>query len=357
MSKPHRRLALGTALALVVAAVAASAHATTTAPAPSTTSMFVDTAAFPTIAISVVVPHESATPPKVVENGLPVTLLSARNIGRAHVAAIVIDHSRSMRGAPLREAVGVAKALIANRKAGDRMAVFAVASKAELLAPFSTDPAVADKALTELTYDTRTGTQLYNGIVLASAALKREPGHDKVIFVLSDGQSTDATVGVPEAATAAAAAGASVYPIAIDTATYLPRRLRALSRATSGAFLGAATRANPADTPDIASDVRRTWRLEYVTLASAGHTIAVQVAQAGSPPESAAVRVGGVVPQQSWLKKNLALLVIIVVVAFLALLVIAIRGSAKKKPGKGRKPVHGRRPPPPPQRRPPTRRR
>jgi hypothetical protein len=324
----RRHFGLGGAVTLVLAAVVASAPANAAAP---TSSMFVDTAAFPTIAISVVVPRVSVKPPKVLENGLPVKLLSARDIGRATVAAIVLDHSRSMRGVPLHEAVGVAKGLLADRNAGDRMAVFAVASKAEVLAPFSTNPAAADKALSQLTFDRRTGTQLYQGIVLASDALKHEPGHEKVIFVLSDGQSTDKTIGVPEAATAAAAAGAAVYPITIDSATYLPRRLRALSRATSGAFLGAATRANPADSAGIASDVRRTWRLEYQTDARAGQTVTIQVEQAGSPAQTSVLRVGGFVPQQSFVKKNLAILVIVVLLAIIGVVVIAARGSANKK--------------------------
>ena len=63
-------------------------------------------------------------------------------------------------------------------------------------------------------------------------------------------------------AAAATAAHASVYPVMIDSATYLPRTLRELSRATHGAFLGAETRSGSTDYAAIAADARTAarWR-------------------------------------------------------------------------------------------------
>ena len=112
--------------------------------------------------------------------------------------------------------------------------------------------------------------------MLAANALKHQPGARKVIFVVTDGQGTTGTAGIGEAAAAATAAHASVYPVMIDSATYLPRTLRELSRATQGAFLGAETRSGSTDYAAIAADARRTWRILYNTTAKPGSTIEVK---------------------------------------------------------------------------------
>ena len=119
------RIGAGVAAILVAATAAGSATAV-----PASTSIFVDTAAWPTIAISVVLPGTSTARPVLFENGFHVRIAGASNVGRADAVAVAVDHSQSMRGAALRTAVGVAKALVSDRTRGDRMGVFAIASRA-----------------------------------------------------------------------------------------------------------------------------------------------------------------------------------------------------------------------------------
>jgi von Willebrand factor type A domain len=284
-----RRLGLGAAVLLAAASTTGSAAL---GAAPASTSIFVDTAAWPTIAVSVVLPRESTTPPVVYENGVPVQLAGAVNVGRAATAVVAVDHSQSMRGAALKTARGVALQLLLDRQHGERLALVSIASKAVRLAPFSRNPTAGEKALTKLRVDRRYGTALFDGVVLAANALRHEPGTGKVIFLVTDGQGTTGSADIGAAAEAASRAHASVYPVMIDSATYLPRTLRELSRATQGAFLGAETRSGSTDYSAIASDVRRTWRIVYTTKAGPGTTISLKVAE----PHAAAVTTSAVMP-------------------------------------------------------------
>jgi hypothetical protein len=267
----------------------------------------------------------------VFENGVGVRVIGAGNVGRADTAAIAVDHSRSMRGAALKAALGVARQLLADRTRGDRMAVFAIASKATEVAPFARTPAAGEKALAKLRVDRRYGTALYDGVVLAAHKLKTVPGKRKVIFLITDGQGTTGTADIGQAAGAAAAANVSVYPVMIDSATYLPRSLRELSRATSGAFLGAETRSGSTNYAAIASDVRRTWRILYTTAAKPGSTITVKVAEPGAAPVSATAKIPGKAPGKSIFRGHgYAILAVFVVVgAFFVVLLIG-RPLAKR---------------------------
>jgi hypothetical protein len=314
------RLGAGVAAILVAASAAGSATAV-----PASTSIFVDTAAWPTIAISVVLPGTSTARPVLFENGFHVRIVGASNVGRADAVAVAVDHSQSMRGAALHTAIGVAKALVSDRTRGDRMGVFAIASRATQLAPFSRTPRAGERALAKVRVDKRYGTALYDGIVLAADRLGHVPGKRRVIFLLTDGQGTTGTADIEQAAAAAAAADVSVYPVMIDSATYLPRSLRELSRATHGAFLGAETRSGSTNYSAIASDVRRTWRIVYMTKATAGSTITLKVQQPGGGAVTTSATMPGKAPGKSLLRGNgwAVVAILVIVGAFMLVLVVA----------------------------------
>jgi von Willebrand factor type A domain len=314
------RIGAGVAAILVAATAAGSATAV-----PVSTSIFVDTAAWPTIAISVVLPGTSTARPVLFENGFHVRIVGASNVGRADAVAVAVDHSQSMRGAALRTAVGVAKALVSDRKRGDRMGVFAIASRATQLAPFSRTSGVGERALAKVRVDKRYGTALYDGVVLAAHKLNKVAGKRKVIFLLTDGQGTTGTADIEQAAAAATAADVSVYPVMIDSATYLPRSLRELSRATHGAFLGAETRSGSTDYGAIASDVRSTWRIVYTTKATAGSTITLKVQQPGGGTVTTSAKIPGKPPGKPLLRGHgwSVVAVLVILGAFLLVLVIA----------------------------------
>jgi hypothetical protein len=310
---------------------AASLHgAAALGAAPASTSIFIDTAAWPTIAVSVVLPRASTTPPTVFENGLRVKLVSAVNVGRADAAVVAVDHSLSMRGKALRTARGVAGALLLDRQPGERIAVVAIASKAVKLAPFSRTSRARERAIGKITVDRRYGTALYDGVVLAANALSHQAGARKVIFLVTDGQGTTGTAGIAEAAAATALARATVYPVMIDSATYLPRGLRELSRATQGAFLGAETRSGSTDYTAIASDVRRTWRLVYTTTATPGSTVAVKIAEPGAAAVTASTVMPGKAPTKSIFKGHAVVLGGIAIFIIVSLVFLASRRPSKR---------------------------
>jgi von Willebrand factor type A domain len=298
---------LGTALAAMVAATGSTGATTTTAPvrpASGNPAVYVDTAASPTLSVSVVVPLATTTPPKLLENGIPVKLESASNVGEAKSTAIIVDHSQSMHGEALRNAVAAARQLLTHRRPGDRIAVYSAASKALRLTGFSTSPAAGIRALEGIRLDKVYGTRDYDAVLMAVADLKRQPGPGKLVLLVTDGQDTTSRAGIAETAAAASSAGVKVYPVAISSATYLPNTLLRLARATSGAFFGTGTRSSATASAGIASDIRRTWQLTYSTPADQGATLNLEIVQPHAKPLSATATLPGTPPGHSSLAEN-----------------------------------------------------
>ena len=110
----RRRLAIAVAGAVALLAPAAQAGVAVKG---------IDTGSFPTVRVSVLTSEASAYPPKLRENGQPVTIARAENLGRAKSVVLAIDRSQSMRGAPLAQAVAAARAFLAAKPGADRLAV------------------------------------------------------------------------------------------------------------------------------------------------------------------------------------------------------------------------------------------
>jgi len=116
----------------------------------------------------------------------------------------------------------------------------------------------------------------------------------------------------------------------IDSATYLPRGLRELSRATQGAFLGAETRSGSTDYAAIASDVRRTWRLVYTTTATPGSTVALKIAEQGAPAVTASTVMPGKAPAKSIFKGHAVVLGGIAIFIIVSLVFLASRRPSRR---------------------------
>lgn len=323
------RALIGAALTALAAGATAVAAASATPPSNATPGVYVDTAGWPTLSVSVVVPRASSTPPKLLENGIPVKLESASNVGQARSTAVVFDHSQSMHGVALRNAVAAARQLLTDRRPGDRMAVYSAASKAVQLTPFSTTAAEGIGALNGIHIDKVYGTRLYDAILLAVADLKHQPA-PRLVLVVTDGQDTTSRAGIAETAAAASSGGVKVYPVAINNATYLPNTLLRLARATSGSFFGTATRTSATASAGIASDVRRTWQLTYSTTAKQGATVNLEVEQPHAKVVEATVTLPGTPPAHSNLAKNGV--IALVVLLLIAVVFIVYRALTPKRP-------------------------
>ncbi|MHB8642635.1 MAG: type II secretion system F family protein [Gaiellaceae bacterium] len=241
----------------------------------------VDTSAYPEVRVTVVAPLGSAVP-GLTENGVPVVGLSAVNLGRAKSVALAIDRSQSMSGAPLADAAAAARAFVASKTAADRIEVMAFGHDALALTRFSNATADADVALRTLTADPRSGTALWDAVVLAAQRLSREdtPGH--VIILVSDGSDVSSTASLADAVAAAHHAHASVYAIGIAGPAYDPAPMRRLATNTGGTYNEVTSTAQlSAIYASIGRTLAHSWELTYPTAARPGDTVRLAATVAG----------------------------------------------------------------------------
>ena len=256
----------------------------------------VDASEYPTVRLSVVTSTPTATPPSLKENGAPVSGLEAENLGRAKSVVLALDRSRSMKGAALENAVAAARAFVAAKPAADRLAVATFATEPVLLTSFSTATIDADTALRSVAVDAVQGTTFFDALVLSANALAAEPLPARVIIAVTDGNETRSKASLNDAIGAARESGASVYVVAIESPLFNPEPLKKLAEETGGTYYGAASSAALAEIyASIAEELRRTWRVEYVTAARPGERLTID-ARAGGASAAAKFAVPGVLP-------------------------------------------------------------
>jgi tight adherence protein B len=262
-------------LALLLAAPAAAA------PAPKVGA--IDTGAYPTMRFTVVTPTPSATPPNVRENGSSVVGLETENLARAKSIVLAIDRSRSMDGKAFSNAIAAARSFVASKAAADRIQVIGFGRQALRLTGFSSSTIDADAALASLSVDQVQGTALYDAVALGARALATEPLPGRVLIVLTDGDDVSSRVSLSRAAAHAKRAGAAVYAIGIEGTGFSPTALLELARVTGGSYFPASSSSAVADAyRSIADELRRTWRVTYLTTALPGESVRVETALAGA---------------------------------------------------------------------------
>jgi hypothetical protein len=100
----------------------------------------------------------------------------AKNLGREQSIVLAIDHSQSMHGRPLSDAVAAARVFVEEKPLPDRIAVVSFASQALNLSPLSSSTTDADGALVAISTDRVYGTALYDAVVLAAHELRAQGG-------------------------------------------------------------------------------------------------------------------------------------------------------------------------------------
>src|SRR5918994_7919193 len=272
-----RRRAVKRFLALAV--LCASLPAVASAASPEIASL--DTAGYPTVRATVVTPKPVATAPSVTENGRPVVGFRAVNIGREKSVMLVFDRSQSMIGQAIRDASAAARQFVGSKPVGDRIAVVAVGKKAVQLTSFSSNPAEADAALRTIEGDEVRGTALYDGILVATQALAADVNPTRVLILLTDGQEVSSDASLEQAIASAREAHVTVYPIGIESPSFRPAPLQRLAEKTGGRYAGASgTKDLRAIYAALASELRRTWQVSYVTAARPGERLEVEAAGA-----------------------------------------------------------------------------
>jgi tight adherence protein B len=239
----------------------------------------VDTSGYPTVRVTLVAPVASSTPPTLTENGTRVVGLQAVNLAAAKSVVLAIDRSRSMSGAKLADALAAARVFLRATVDADRVSVVTFGSRAVQLTPFSSSPADAVGALRGLKVDTRNGTALNDALLLSANALRSQDGRARLVVLLTDGKDVSSNASLEDALAAAHRAAALVYPIAIGGSDATTAPLRKMASDTGGTFKSARTSSELSGVySSLASELNRTWRVEYVTAGRPGEQLHLRAA-------------------------------------------------------------------------------
>jgi tight adherence protein B len=278
MTRSRRKIRLRLGLLAGAAALSAIAPASAAVKVSG-----VDAASYPRVRLTLVSSKPTTQTPKVTENGKPVSGLDAENLGRAKSVVLAVDRSRSMKGKPFRDAVAAAHAFLNAKLPLDRVAVATFATKPVLLTEFAPSPADAHTALRSLSVDHREGTTLYDGVVKSARAFATESHSGRVVIVVTDGNETRSTASLDNAIAAAREAGVLLYVVAIESKQFNPAPLKRLARETGGSYRGAgSSRQLSAIYAGIAQELRRTWRVDYLTAARSGENLVLAATVRGA---------------------------------------------------------------------------
>ena len=265
----RKRIRVGIALAVTGAALAAVPVADAGVRVSG-----VDAASFPRVRVTVVTSAPSSKAPVVKENGRAVSGYRADNLARAKSVVLAVDRSRSMRGKPFADAVAAAQAFLRAKLPQDRVAVATFATSPVMLTGFSAQSADAQAALRSLRVDSAEGTTLYDGVAKSARTFASEGNGGRVVIVVTDGNETRSTATLETAINAARESGVLVYVVAIESKQFNPAPLKRLARDTGGSYRGAGSSAQLGQVyAQIAAELRRTWRVEYLTSARAGDAL------------------------------------------------------------------------------------
>jgi tight adherence protein B len=233
----------------------------------------VDAAAYPRAQATIVTSKPSKLSPQLLENGVPASGVLAQNLGAARSICLAVDHSRSMRGEPLEQATAAANAFVAAKLPTDRICVTSFATKPLLLVPFTEVGSEAGAALQGIEVDPIKGTTLYDDIVLASQTLAEEDNRARIIIIVTDGNETLSSATLPDAIKAAQEADTAVYVVAIESKAFTPGPLKYLAKRTGGRYYGTPSPAALKGVyAELANELKRTWRLDYITSGRPGES-------------------------------------------------------------------------------------
>jgi tight adherence protein B len=253
---------------IVVAAVAALLPASAS-PAGSRIQA-VDTSSFPSLRVTFVAPLGAGTP-TLRENGRPVASYQAVNLGRTKSIVVAIDRSQSMRGRPLANALAAVKQFAASAGPTDHVGVVAFGRSAVALTRLAATPAEAQDQIGGLSVDSKSGTALYDAIVLSADRLAQDQRPGRAIVVVTDGSDVSSIHSLSDAVSAAQHAHAAVYTIGIVGPAFNSASLRQLASETGGSYRQATSSRQLVQLyAGLRDELSRTWQLSYLTSARPG---------------------------------------------------------------------------------------
>ena len=139
--------------------------------------------------------------------------------------------------------------------------------------PFTDVGAEAGAALAGIKVDPIKGTTLYDDIVLASETLAEQDNRARIIIIVTDGNETRSSATLADAIKAAGEAETTVYVVAIESKAFTPGPLKYLAKRTGGRYYGTPSPAALKGIyAELANELKRTWRLDYITSGRPGES-------------------------------------------------------------------------------------
>lgn len=260
--------------AIVVAAAAVLlASAPFAAAAGALVVQATDTADYPEVALTVVVPPEVVAAPgetpvfTVMENGTAIRDIAVESLAqerRPIDVVLLMDTSGSMKGRPLEDAKAAAARFVDSMDAEDRIAVVAFSSEPVVLQEFTADRTRLRAVIGSLTASGETA--LYDGLVRAAALVGDSPASERYIVALSDGGDTLSINPADNAAQALTRAGVPVYAVALESPEYDPAALETIARISGGRMIAITESGGLAEVyASIAEEVQLRYRLTFTS--------------------------------------------------------------------------------------------
>jgi tight adherence protein B len=222
---------------------------------------------------------------EVEENGQGVNDLSVVPAGGADVkdfgVVLVIDASISMRGGPLKSALGAARAFALQRKAKQQFGIVTFNESPTVVLPLTADQSLIDAALAK-TPPLNKGTRIYDAVDAAVSMLKTKHIDAGSIIVLSDGADTGSTATRQGVSSAARQAHVRLFTVGLRSRFFEKAPLARLAAEGGGRYAEAKKASDL--TPiysSLGSQLASEYLIRYRSLAGPGKKIAVRVRVAG----------------------------------------------------------------------------
>lgn len=156
---------------------------------------------------------------------------------------LVIDHSGSMKGAPIDNAKAAATQYVQKLRANDRAGLIQFDDRVDLLESVTSDKQRVVNAITSI--QPRGDTAVYDAL---NDAISRVPDCGrKAITILTDGDDTASTADSQSAITNANTANLPIFSVGIKGQGFNPSTIKQISEATGGQYLEANTPAEIAN--------------------------------------------------------------------------------------------------------------
>jgi tight adherence protein B len=223
---------------------------------------------------------------QIRENGQDVRSLKVTPGGAAGAQSfatmLVIDTSRSMRGAPILAAMAAAREFVAHRPAGQRVGVVFFNGTARLALAPTTDAARL-AAVLAAPPPLDSGTHIYDAAMLALRELASSRISVGSLILLSDGADTGSSV--PQAAVTSLARRdrTRVFAVGARSRSYDGTTLRALASASGGQYADADGTGMRALFAELGTRMGREYLITYESLQPLGGHVTVQAVLSGSP--------------------------------------------------------------------------